>query len=361
MKIMTLIDRPNLYGSEIHTLDILTKLKEKNYELTLISLRDGPLLKKMASLNIRYYIFNMSWMLFCANFIKLLCFIRKENPNILHCHQPKALFFGVIIGLILRIPVVITVHSQPYDHSRLKKNMLMRYVVYCFHSFIHTFSCCFSSRIIYVSKNMFNESRYKGKATFISNWLPSSLEEYDGGGRELSSKNINIKFISVGSVTKSKGIDLLYSFFELLESHSNIKYQVSIFGGIQEESIKGLNNKNIRLNGYSDNIYSELKKADFFILLSRSETFGLSYLEAMYFGLPVICLDLENLNEIIPTCNIKVDKDDINSGVLKFLEFISTNVYCDVSKENYLHSKSFNCDESICEIERIYSLIKRSE
>src|SRR5690606_11960079 len=52
---------------------------------------------------------------------------------------------------------------------------------------------------------------------------------------------------------------------------------------------------------------------DFFILCSRKESFGLAYLEALYFGKPVICHDFYESRYVLKDMAYFVDFNNLHS------------------------------------------------
>ncbi|ULT28278.1 glycosyltransferase family 4 protein [Sphingobacterium sp. E70] len=60
----------------------------------------------------------------------------------------------------------------------------------------------------------------------------------------------------------------------------------------------------IRFLGYRSDVDELLSQSDYFILLSRGETFGMVYLEAMNSGLSIIAWDIPAVKEIVPSENL---------------------------------------------------------
>jgi glycogen(starch) synthase len=111
------------------------------------------------------------------------------------------------------------------------------------------------------------------------------------------------EILFVGRLEQRKGIDLLlYAIPFVLKIFPEIQFR--IIGGDSESVTKAKQflstenfdsswNKNITFEGrVSDETLDEAyKRADLFIAPSRFESFGLIYIEAMMFGLPIIALE----------------------------------------------------------------------
>lgn len=348
MKILYIIDRPNLYGSEQHLLDIIKNF-DQFYDVTIITFSKGEMLDYIPK-NTKIKIVKVQWINKFKKYKLLYNMIKKLNPEIIHCHQPKALLYGSVIGRILGVKTIVTIHSKAYDHALIHKGVIRRSFVFIFHTIADFISKLFAKKIIYVNKKMYLNSIFKKKSFFISNWLKSSNQPVKKAKSYLSGNEI--RFLTVGSTTKSKGFDLLVSFLRILKKNG-IKFNAKVYGHIDESFIKKLSiPEELKLCGFNANLKNAYKEADIFILLSRSETFGLSYLEAMSQGLPIICLDLDDLSELIPSGNIKINT--ISKEIIPLLNDLLLKNYNDVSIKNISQSKNYSYLEKMTQLKEIY-------
>lgn len=98
---------------------------------------------------------------------------------------------------------------------------------------------------------------------------------------------------SVGLVIKRKGFEQLVYFLQ-----KNKNYAVVIIGdGSEKESLLNLSESlNVSdrfiILGFKNDSYNYYKYFDIYTLVSYSEGFGLAMLEAMAYGLPIVCTDL---------------------------------------------------------------------
>ena len=116
----------------------------------------------------------------------------------------------------------------------------------------------------------------------------------------------NNRIITVSKLSKDKCItDLIYVMKEVVNKNKNIV--LNIIGDGEERVnilrlIKSLNlSNNINMLGFyeHEDLIAELKDSDVFIFASNNETFGISVLEAMSIGLPVVVFEDECINEFI--------------------------------------------------------------
>jgi glycosyltransferase involved in cell wall biosynthesis len=356
MRVLLILDRPNLYGSEKHLLDLAIYLNSKDQVLVLV-FDEGKLLDLFDTNNIRFCIQKVSWVPNPKVICTVIKIIKTFKPDLIHNHQPKATLYGSLLGWVLGVPSVNTIHSHAKDHAYIKTNRISKLTTYGFHLIVQFFSEALGKRNIFVSENSRDKSFFKKKSVVIYNWLksyPSSIVKKPVlNGRR-------IKLLSVGSVTLSKGYDILLLF---LEEIRDIDFEMYVLGDGDEGLINELKTKanhlnlNISFLGYQDYTDPYYRDSDFFVLFSRSETFGLSFLEAASYGLPILGLELPVLNEILPVGNLL--SNDIKGLASEFrILFQNQKLYDKISLLNQKWAKdAFSFSVSIKKLEGVYSSI----
>ena len=150
------------------------------------------------------------------------------------------------------------------------------------------------------------------------------------------SKLTNHKFMTCGRLVKQKGYDKLIEIFKIFHEE-NKKYKLDIYGeGPLKKKIEnkikqyGLE-KNIRLHGEEREVKSLYLRHDIYLNTSIHEGFGLTTLEALECGLPIICFDIP--------ANTNLVKDDVNGRVIKSFDI---NEYAKVLLELSNDKKKLN-------------------
>lgn len=126
--------------------------------------------------------------------------------------------------------------------------------------------------------------------------VPDKYKEYDGTNR----------LITVSKLSKNKCIiDLVYVVKEIVISGYNVSLNI-IGDGEERNKILDLIKSNDLTNNINmlgfyehDDIASELMDSDVFLFASNTETFGISVLEAMSVGMPVVAFDDPCIKELI--------------------------------------------------------------
>ena len=135
---------------------------------------------------------------------------------------------------------------------------------------------------------------------------PSFKEKIRFKSKKKIKKN-NWNILTVGSLTKEKGLDTIIKSLNLLK---NYKFKFNILGkGYDKKQNEKKNlkilidncqlNKKINLHGYKNNLLKYYKKADLYVNASHIEGFSTSIIDAINFNLGVIASDCKGGNREI--------------------------------------------------------------
>ncbi len=130
-----------------------------------------------------------------------------------------------------------------------------------------------------------------------------------------------VNIVACGRLTYQKGFDLLLKEFSKIRNIEN--FHLTIVGAGYMDDVENQEGLLMRLTselgiqryitfaGYQPNVYSILKKADYFILSSRYEGFPNVVLESLYCGIPVLANNYaDDIQDMI--------KDGINGYIFSF-------------------------------------------
>lgn len=112
------------------------------------------------------------------------------------------------------------------------------------------------------------------------------------------SSSLNMKrAICVGSLSHNKGYDLL---IKALAKIKDMPWEVEIYGRGDQSQLRrqaielGVSLEQLQFKGETQHIDQAYQQADFLILPSRTEGFGMVLIEAMAYGVPCIAFDCPN-------------------------------------------------------------------
>jgi len=238
-------------------------------------------------------------------------------------------------------------------------NIFYKYFIHC---------RFYAKRILKASNNIiFISPSYRSflkKKAFSTNFkeltgktkvIPNGIDDFwlDNPVRKLK-KSIRdtLKFIFIGELSENKNIHNTIGFLNNLKKQTNIKIEYTIIGKESDFTNKILELvKQYDWVSYLGPIYNkqELKNAindsNIFIMLSKKETFGLVYAEAMSQGLPIMYTKNQGIDGFFPEkeVGVSIDITKLDSEFLKISSIIDS--YEVMSNNARQKSKCFNWTE----------------
>ena len=171
------------------------------------------------------------------------------------------------------------------------------------------------------------EEKYKSSFTYIPN-----IADFSAFGDGKKIEHDQFTFVSVGNLIERKAMDItIRGFAECCKIKHNAKLVV-IGDGPQREALEKLVDEldlrdKLEFTGRLER--NEIKtiflKSDCFVLMSRNETFGVVYIEAMASGLPVIATRCGGPESFVNEENgILVDVDSVDQLVEAMKKMLET-------------------------------------
>lgn len=222
--------------------------------------------------------------------------INKFKPDIVHAHYASS--YGLLGALLVRKPFVISVWgSDVYEFPKRS----------VFHQILFRFNLMRANAITSTSHIMAKEvRRYTSKRVDV---IPFGVEQSFFEVTK-KSKAGSIIIGTIKSLERKYGIDVLLTAFTLVKSkikHPDLKLRI-IGEGSQLEELKILAKilsieNDVEFVGAipHERLANELERIDIFAALSvdNSESFGVSVVEAMAAGKPIVVSNAGGLKEVI--------------------------------------------------------------
>jgi glycosyltransferase involved in cell wall biosynthesis len=268
---------------------------------------------------------------------------KNKKFDVIHCHDWMTSSAGLELRKITGKKMVFTVHSTEFD--RTANIYPMNFVVDIEKKGIHE-----SDLIITVSEGMKKQliDRYgadEKKINVIYNGIDSS--KYFG----LTKKDSNGTVLFLGRLTNQKGTwFFLHAAKKVLEKKKDVTFIVAGQGEQMPEMIKLAINLNIMnrfiFTGYlpEDEVLRAYAAADVYVMPSVSEPFGITALEAIASGTPVIVSKNAGVAEKIVHC-FKVDFWDTHEMANKIIGLLKYSVLKECMRKNcYKEINNFGWD-----------------
>lgn len=260
-----------------------------------------------------FYLVGKVLLLYVYNII-----LKNEKPiKLIHAHFTDMGAIASIIKLKFGVPLIVTEHSSQVNKPLLSNNI----------KYLAKIAYNRADRLIAVSHALAHNIKLHFDVAPIV--IPNIVNISDIAYKPKIHKSF--VFTSIGGLTHIKGFDILIKSFSIF--HNN-DVKLNIIGdGYLKKDLQNIiidNNleNQVKLLGYMSRreISDILNQSDVFVLASRSETFGVVYIEAMLAGLPVIGTYCGGPEDFINNDNgLLVPVDDIDA-LSKALVYVKNNI-----------------------------------
>ena len=247
-------------------------------------------------------------------------FLRKEKPQIVHTHTPKAGIIGMLAARLAGVPHRLhTVAGLPLmEATGIKRKIL---------NFVEKLTYSSATRVYPNSKGLYdfilqNNFTQSNKLKIIANGSSNginttffSLAQVSEIERVTLREKLNIQpddfvFVFVGRIVSDKGINELIKAFSELQTAENNELtgiKLLLVGGLESdldplnpETIAEINqNKDIISAGFQQDVRPFFAISDALAFPSYREGFPNVVMQAGAMGLPSIVSDINGCNEII--------------------------------------------------------------
>ncbi len=259
----------------------------------------------------------------------------EEDFDVIHCHDWMTFHAGISIKKKQNKPLIVQVHATEFDRTG---NLGVNPYVYD----IEKNGMLHADAVIAVSNFTKNKvvSNYlinPDKVHVVHNAVESPNKTFlQNNGLRKNNKVV----LFVGRITLQKGPDyFLYAAKRILEKDPNIRFVMAGSGNMEPFIIEkaaelGIADKFL-FTGFlqGDDVHKAYQMANVYVMPSVSEPFGITPLESMTNGTPVIISNQSGVSEVINHC-LKVDFWDIDELSNKILGVLNYSSLHEELKEN---------------------------
>jgi len=357
-KVLITLNNSKLSGIERYALLLAENINKTEFDVTIALPTQGPFCDLLESNKIKYVIFNnkLNGKYTLSGIIFLFKHIFKTKYDVIHA---QAGVVPCIFGKLLGVKLVIE-HKHGLDFTIEQINSFNIFSV--FYQKAKKYFCDLTLTVCDRDKNILvNKFNYKiDKVITIYNGIKPIYETR----KSFNSEN-PIKIGTVGRLTYQKAQEYFIDLAEKICKES-LLCEFLIYGDGEDYNKlknlikeKGLG-KFVKLNGYTNDVDSVLKKLDIFVLTSRYEGIPYILLEAMNNSLPIISTNVGGINEVIENnyTGLLVPEGDVLEMEKKLkLLLLDIDFRYELGKnaKNYF-MKKFTLEKTIESIESIYKL-----
>lgn len=291
--------------------------------------------------------------------------IKREKPDIVHTHTPKAGLLGMLASKLAGVNIRIhTVAGLPYMVAeKQKKSLLVKIEKLTYSWATHVWPNSRSLKRFIVDENLVGQEKLKVIGNGSSNGV--DLEKFNRGvlkENHLVAATMRIMpgdndfiILAVGRLVKDKGIEELVTAF--LDSKISERSKLVLLGSfeqelnpIDEEIVRKIkDHPRIVQIEWTDHVAHYLALADVLVHASHREGFPNVLLEAGAMQVPIICSDIIGNTDIVtnkktglvfPVKNKDVLKDALEFAYIKreVMQELADNLYSEV-EDKYQRKK----------------------
>lgn len=362
---------PTFGGSGVVATELGLALSKKGHQIHFITYRLPVRLETLNDPNIHFHEVNIpDYPLFkyqpyeLALSSRLVDVVKANEIDVLHVHYaiPHAyaayMAKKMLLDIGIQIPMVTTLHGT--DITLVGSHPFYRPAV--------TFSINHSDRVTAVSESLRNDTLrlfdIKKKIDVIPNFIDTNKIKAKGKPCErslLAEKDEKI-LTHISNFRPLKRILDVIAIFEGVQPKVKSKLMMVGEGPEKIKAIQYVKEKNLQdqvlFLGNSNEIDKILCFSDLFLLPSEKESFGLSALEAMAHGVPIISSDAGglpevNLHEKTGFISKIGDTQDMVQNALSLLE--NEEKHQTFKKQAQHHAEKFNLETIVNQYETIYA------
>lgn len=319
-------------GSQMAMINFANTLSQKGHEVILLTI--GRPYKDYVK-DMQCEVFSIRTLPFTKNvgigYFKVLKKVKEFKPDVIHLNE---LFSSFVIGLL--VSWQLGVKNVTSFHTLYAENRGINKVFLSFGHRLYTKVLLSLSDEIIAPTNFAKKYLQKlgiTKKIHLLNYPIIDIsvwEKYLRLSRNTKKKSDrdNLNIVTVSRLSKGKNIDIA---IKAINKIKDLPVKFSIIGDGKERSrleslvIKlGIENI-VKLKGAYPRakVLREIRDFDVFLSTSTMETFGITYIEAIMLGLPLICIDQEVTQELLSKfSNVffvkKLDIDEVVGVIEEF-------------------------------------------
>lgn len=278
---------------------------------------------------------------------------RENSPNIIHAHT---LFSdGSLANHYHRrfgTPFIVTIRGTDIDFFLKTKPWLKSYSKQILNNASYIIFISHALKLKFLHKY---GDRYESKSLIIPNGINESYLSFESP-QQARDLHTPLELLYVGNFRKIKNIPTLINHLEQIDA----KLTIVGGGGNEENRVLQMIQKSGEIE-YLGRIEDESKlieiyrQSDIFIMISKSETLGLVYLEAMSQGLPVIYTKGTGIDGLFPEGEIGFG---VNPNAFNEIDMAIKNITTDyrtISNNCVRRTKEFNWNNISEKLYQVYT------
>ena len=246
--------------------------------------------------------------------IEIFKLCKREKFDIVHTNSTKPGIIGRIAAYLAGVPLVVhTIHGLSF-------HKFVKFPLWQFYWACEMFASIFCHKIVIVNKYYTKYFKwFKNKTCTVYNGVDySTFPTINTDNHTKINGKVNVLF--VGRLDKPKNpLQLLETARRLRSTHPNVHFCLVGDGEYMEQCRNFISNNHLEdyvsLEGWRTNVYDYYQRSDIFAVPSIYEAFGIMFLEAGYYNLPVCSTTAEGIPEVVinNTTGLLCEPNDVDA------------------------------------------------
>lgn len=233
----------------------------------------------------------------------LVKLLKKERPEILHCHRHKPTVYGAVAARLAGVPHVVS-HVHGLNRTRSLVRKITNRFVFSAVDRIITVSDVVNKDVLRTNTAISPE-----KVVTVHNGIDAGMIDAVSAGRDEARARLGIKkdaivFGTVGRLAPTKGqVYLLEAFSMTLKNLPGSALLITGDGQLRAELVKKTEDLGIagsvRFLGHRSDVLEIMRSFDVFVFPSLAEGLPLALLEAMASGVIVVASNVGGIPDVL--------------------------------------------------------------
>ena len=278
----------NLVYGAVHSMMTLAEAqRDAGHNVQFVTFEGKPFNDELQKLGWKHTPFRVRFKIDPIAVIQMARFFKREKIDIVHTHLSTSSVNGCLAARLAKIPCVATVHGMS---GKL--------------------SFTFADHMIGVSQgvrqHLISQGVAESRVTAVYNGvaLPNDLLSKSEARTKFGIPNNAIAFGTVARLTPMKGIEFSLRAFALIQKSIPNSVYILVGDGDSIDEYKSLAkelyiDEKVIFLGYQAKVFDPLAAMDIFLFPSLKEAMGISVVEALAVGLPVISTNVGGLPEVV--------------------------------------------------------------
>ena len=291
--------------------------------------------------------------------IEIFKLCKREKFDIVHTNSTKPGIIGRIAAYLAGVPLVVhTIHGLSF-------HKFVKFPLWQFYWACEMFASIFCHKIVIVNKYYTKYFKwFKNKTCTVYNGVDySTFPTINTDNHTKINGKVNVLF--VGRLDKPKNpLQLLETARRLRSTHPNVHFCLVGDGEYMEQCRNFISNNHLEdyvsLEGWRTNVYDYYQRSDIFAVPSIYEAFGIMFLEAGYYKLPVCSTTAEGIPEVVinNTTGLLCEPNDVDAFTNNLALLIDdTKLRKQMGNSGHIHViKNFDSSRMVDKYLKIYEM-----